>query len=80
MCACVRACVRDFIQHVFAQCFSGHNAGGDGGIADYPLCAAEMVADMLTAKDTATCFRRGVCVCVCVCEWEGVTCIHCLIQ
>ena len=48
------------------QCFNAHNSDGDGGIADYPLCAAEMVADMLAAKNTETCFRRGVCVCVCV--------------
>ena len=26
---------------------------------DYPLCSAEMVADMLNAKNTETCFRRG---------------------
>jgi nicastrin len=41
------------------ECFQSHNAGGDGGIIDYPLCAAEMVADMLTAKNTETCFRRA---------------------
>ena len=42
------------------QCFEKHNTKGDGGIADYPLCSAEMVADMLTAKNTESCFRRGV--------------------
>lgn len=47
------------------QCFNRHNTGGDGGIIDYPLCAAEMVADMLTARDTATCFRRGLCYTPC---------------
>jgi nicastrin len=41
------------------ECYEEHNTNGDGGIIDYPLCAAEMVADMLTAKDTETCFRRG---------------------
>jgi nicastrin len=41
------------------QCYEAHNAGAGGGISDYPLCAAEMVADMLSARNTETCFRRA---------------------
>ena len=51
-----------FLPSTLWQCFENHNTNGDGGIIDYPLCAAEMVADMLTAKNTETCFRRGTTV------------------
>ena len=42
------------------QCYLPHNSHALHGTSDeYPLCAAEMVADMFAVTNTETCFRRS---------------------
>ena len=47
--------------HVYTslQCYFDYNVNATGQPSDYPLCSAELTADMKSAKDTPTCFRRG---------------------
>ena len=40
------------------QCYSKHNSNSTGSYSDYPLCSAEVTADMFAVVDTPTCKRR----------------------
>jgi len=51
---------------IVVQCYSKYNNGSSGGTGDFPLCSVELKADMQTAVDTPTCFRRRMFVCMCV--------------
>ena len=41
------------------QCYNTHNTGLTGGLEDFPLCAAELQANMMAVLSTPECYRRA---------------------
>lgn len=56
----ISAITTDGFDYLYNTCYLPYNSRALHGTSDeYPLCAAEMVADMFAVTNTETCFRRN---------------------